>query len=216
MSQTQGTWTISGLSEQVATPDQFAGGGAVAAMSLAGAAATAELVFQLSSSRKKLEEADRQRLSDAVTLCQRLRTMFQLAIDEDIAALTELMDAQSALRSARRYGEDIPPHIRKRADDAVEAATETPLRLARDGKRLLRTIEELQSFSRTFTRSDLGAAAATCAGAITSLLLMAEVNLSLVSDESTAQRIAQEIEDLYSQSQEQANRVVASTRSVIR
>ncbi len=216
MAQRGTNWTITGLTDQVARPDQFAGGGAVAAMSLAGAAATAELVFELSSSRRKISEADRSRLREAVALCQRLRTIFEHAIDEDIAALNELMDSQSQLRSARRQADEIPAHISERSNEAVEAATETPLRVARDGKRLLRTIEELQPLARAFTASDLGAAAATCSGAITSLLLMAEVNLSLINDESTATRIAQEIEDLYSQSREQADRIVASTREVIR
>lgn len=209
-------WTITGLSDQVASPDHFAGGGAIAAMSLAGAAATAELVFELSTTRKKIDEVDRARLREAVALCQRLRTIFEHAIDEDIAALTELMDSQSQARSARRHGGAVPEDIRQRSDDAVEAAMETPLRVARDAKRLLRTIEELQPLAKSFTVSDLGAAAATCSGAITSLLLMAEVNLSLINDESSAARIAQEIDDLYSQSREQADRIVASTREAIR
>ncbi len=216
MSSPEKPWTIDKLVETIASTDQLAGGGAVAAMSLAGAAATAELVFQLSAGRKNLETHDRSELERAVQLCQGLRQMFLQAIDEDIAALTELMDSQSQLRKARKSAEDVPASIVERSREAVDAAIENPLRVARDGKRLLRTIDELQHLARPFTASDLGAAAATSAGAITSLLLMAEVNLAMVDQEEEATRIAQEIEDLYSQSQEQANNVVAQTRSVIR
>lgn len=216
MSQSIAPWTIENLSDEVARTDRFAGGGVVAAMSLAGAAAIAELVFQLSAGRKKLEEAERAQLTDAVTLCRTLRTIFQHAIDEDIASLTELMDAQSQLRKARKTSSEVSPEIVQRSSQAVEAAIETPLRLARDAKRLLRTIDDLQHLARPFTASDLGAAAATSAGAITSLLLMAEVNLGMVVDENEATRIAQEIEDLYSQTQDQARSVVEHTRGVIR
>ena len=209
-------WTVDSLANEVARTDRYAGGGAVAAMSLAGAAATAELVFQLSAGRRKISEEDRGKLKDAVQLCQRLRAIFQHAINEDIAALTELMDAQSQLRSARKSDHGAAPELEQRSADAIAAAIETPLRLARDAKRLLRTIDELQCLARPFTASDLGAAAATSAGAITSLLLMAEVNLGMITDDVEETRIAQEIDDLYSQSQDQASRVVARTRSVIR
>jgi methenyltetrahydrofolate cyclohydrolase len=216
MESTNHRWSIEELGVEVARTDRYAGGGAVAAMSLVGAAATAELVFQLSAGRKNIEPQERASLDAAVELCGRLRQIFQHAIDEDIASLTELMDAQSQLRKARKAEGEVPDKLEVRSRDAVEAAIETPLRVARDAKRLLRTIDELQHLSRPFTASDLGAAAATSFGAITSLLLMAEVNLGMIDSEEEATRIAQEIEDLYSQSEEQANNVVARTRSVIR
>jgi methenyltetrahydrofolate cyclohydrolase len=216
MCESSATWTIEGLGSEVANPDRFAGGGAVAAMSLVGATATAELVFQISAKRRKIEESDRKNLENAIQLCQRLRTVFRTAIDEDIASLTELMDSQSQLRQARKASEDIPGAVSRRSEEAVSAAIESPLRVARDAKRLLRTIDELQHLARPFTASDLGAAAATCAGAITSLLLMAEVNLGMVSDDEELTRIAQEIEDLYSHSEDQARNVIAQTRAVIR
>jgi methenyltetrahydrofolate cyclohydrolase len=209
-------WQIEELGDEVARTDRFAGGGAVAAMSLVGAAAIVELVFQLSAGRKNLEPQDRSSLEEAVALCGRLRQTFLHAIDEDIASLTELMDAQSQLRAMKKAGDEIPVDVSRRSSNAVEAAIETPLRVARDAKRLLRTIDELQHLARPFTASDLGAAAATTSGAITALLLMAEVNLAMIDNEQDSTRIAQEIEDLYSQSQDQANNVVAQTRSVIR
>jgi methenyltetrahydrofolate cyclohydrolase len=216
MSESSLAWTIEGLGAEVADPDRFAGGGAVAAMSLVGATATAELVFHISVNRRKITESDRTNLENAIQLCQRLRTVFRKAIDEDIASLTELMDSQSHLRRARKANADVPSVITRRSEDAVSAAIESPLRVARDAKRLLRTIDELHHLAKPFTASDLGAAAATCAAAITSLLLMAEVNLGMVSDEEEMTRIAQEIEDLYSQSENQARNVIAQTRTVIR
>lgn len=216
MYQSDSAWTIERLASEVARTDRFAGGGAVAAMSLAGAAATAELVFLLSAGRRKLSDQERDQLTDAVKLCQRLRTIFQHAIDEDIASLNELMDAQSQLRAERKAGNQPSKALTQRSEEAVAAAIETPLRVARDAKRLLRTIDELQHLARPFTASDLGAAAATSAGAIQSLLLMAEVNLGMLGDENDVERIAQEIEDLYSQSRDQAASVVAHTRGVIR
>jgi formiminotetrahydrofolate cyclodeaminase len=216
MAESETLWTVKNLGSEIARTDRYAGGGAAAAMSLVGATATAELVFRISSTRRQISDDDRARLDAAVELCRRLRTIFQHAIDEDIASLTELMDAQSQLRKAKKAESPVPTDIEERANQSVEAATETPLRVARDAKRLLRTIEELQHLAKPFTVSDLGAAAATTAGAITSLLMMAEVNLGMVSNEEDSTRIAQEIEDLYSQSEEQAKQIIANARSIIR
>jgi formiminotetrahydrofolate cyclodeaminase len=216
MPESESAWTIEKLGAEIARTDRFVGGGAAAAMSLVGATSTAELVFRISAGRRNVEPVDRELLEDAVELCTRLRSIFQHAIDEDIASLNELMDAQSSLRRARKSSDQVPPEVESRATQAVEEAIETPLRVARDGKRLLRTIEELQHLAKPFTASDLGAAAATSWGAITSLLLMAEVNLGMITSEEDSTRIAQEIEDLYSQSEEQANSVIAYARSVIR
>jgi methenyltetrahydrofolate cyclohydrolase len=216
MANSDSLWTVRDLGAEIARTDRYAGGGAAAAMSLVGAAATVELVLQISTGRRQISDEDRERLETAINLCGRLRTIFQHAIDEDIASLTELMDAQSQLRRAKKADEPVPAEIEERANQAVEAAIETPLRVARDAKRLLRTIEELQHLAKPFTVSDMGAAAATTAGAIASLLMMAEVNLGMVSNEDDSTRIAQEIEDLYAQSEEQAKQIVAHARSVIR
>jgi formiminotetrahydrofolate cyclodeaminase len=216
MAESDTLWTVKDLGAEIARTDRYAGGGAAAAMSLVGATATAELVFRISATRRKISDEDRARLDSAIELCGRLRTIFQHAIDEDIASLTELMDAQSQLRKANKADSPVPADIEKRANQSVEAAIETPLRVARDAKRLLRTIAELQHLAKKFTVSDLGAAAATTAGAISALLMMAEVNLGMVLNEEDSTRIAQEIEDLYSQSEDQANQIIASTRSVIR
>lgn len=210
------SWTISELGNEVASTERFAGGGAVAAMSLVGAASIVELVFALSARRRKLAEADRQQLEDAVSLCQSLRVVFERAIDEDIACLTELMDAQRQSRHSGQVEHADTDETALRLQQAIDSATEIPLRTARDAVRLLRTIDELQHLSRPFTASDLGAAAATISGAITSLLLMAEVNLGLIRGESHGDRIAQEIEDLYSQARDRSENVISSTRGVIR
>lgn len=211
-----GPWTVSQLGEVVARTDEYAGGGAVAAMSLVGAAATAELVFQLSARRRTLSEGDRQRLHEKIERARQLRSHFLSAIDHDMASLVELMDAQQQMRRARKeQGEHDLETANTRLQAAVSAAIQAPLRVANEASTLLEDIQDALPLARSFTVSDLGAAAATTRGAISSLLLMAEVNLGMLEDARESERLAQEINRLAETSSGQADEIVATTRRMI-
>jgi methenyltetrahydrofolate cyclohydrolase len=217
MSGKDSTWTIEGLAATVADPERFAGGGAVAAMSLAGASATAELVFTLSARRSSLSDRDRERLNLAIESCRRGRSNFIEAIDADIAALSELMEAISRSRRSKSNPSDPNRRMIQRAfDEATGQAIEIPLGVAREANLLLEAIEDLQHLARSFTMSDLGAAAATIEGGVTSLLLMAEVNLGMIESDDERSRLAAEIRDIGEQSSARARTVIDRTRAAIR
>lgn len=209
-------WTIEKLGAEVAEPGRFAGGGAVAAMSLVGAAATAELVISLSQRRRNLNEDQVKRLDELARMARAFRDEFLAAIDADIDSLNVLMEAQRTLRRARKSeDESAIESATSRMAQAVQGAIDTPLAIARDAVRLLDAIAEAQPSARWFTMSDLGAAAATTRGAIDSLLLMAEVNLGMVDDPDEVSRLRQEILDLSTVTHTTADRVIAATRETI-
>lgn len=216
MDETTRSWTVSGLGEMVAQTDQFAGGGAVAAMSLVGATATAELVFQLSERRRSLDESDRRHLQEKVERARRLRARFLRAIDDDLHSLSELMDAQRRVRRARKSPQDHDMNlVTGQLRTAVDRAIHTPLQAAKDAATLLYDIEEALPLARTFTVSDLGAAAATAQGAIVSLLLMAEVNLGMLDDLTDAERLGEEVSELHRSATDRAGAIVERTRQLI-
>lgn len=211
-----GPWTVSHLAEVVAHTDEYAGGGAVAAMTLAGAAATAELVFQLTARRRDLSDDEKQSLQMKVEHCRQLRARFLTAIDEDMASLTELMDAQRQARRARKSTQEQDLDVATaRVRAAVDQAIKTPLLAAREASTLLDDIQDALPLARTFTVSDLGAAAATTNGAITALLLMAEVNLGMLDDARESDRLGEEINQLAESTSRQAESIVSTTRRVI-
>lgn len=185
-------------------------------MSLVGAAATAELVFQLTARRRGLGDEDRQRLETMIERARTLRARFLNAIDEDMVSLTELMDAQRSSRRARKSPEEYDPDVAAtRLGSAVDQAIQTPLHAARDAMTLLEDIESALPLASTFTVSDLGAAAATTEGAITSLLLMAEVNLGMVANTEEATRLGDELQQIADEASERARAIVSSTRGTI-
>lgn len=211
-----GPRTVSQLAEVVARTDEYAGGGVVAAMSLVGAAATAELVFQLSARRRTLTGDDQRRLEAKIERSRQLRSRFLSAIDDDMASLAELMDAQRQARRARRSPDEHDlDAANARLKSAVTQAIQTPLQAANDAFTLLEDIQDALPLARSFTVSDLGAAAATAKGAITSMLLMAEVNLGMLDDQDESERLAAEINQRAEAAAVQADAIVAATRQVI-
>lgn len=209
-------WTIEGLGEAVADPGRWAGGGAVAAMSLVGATATAELVLRLSHRRRDLSDDQKQILGALLEEISTSRSIFLTAIDEDMSSLEQLMSAQRALRRARKQGAvEENDEAAVESKRAVQEAIESPLRTARRAAGLLEAIDQATAYARPFTLSDLGAAAATTRGAITSLLLMAEVNLDLLENVENATRYRAEIQKIGADAEWRAARIVETTRDAI-
>jgi formiminotetrahydrofolate cyclodeaminase len=191
----------------VADPETYAGGGAVAAASLAGAAATAELVFTLTGRRRKLDANQRQRVNALAVGARELRGEFLDAMQRDMDVLAALMEA---LRQRRRTrGREAPEDQQAMALVAGEAI-DVPIRVAEDGLRLLEFIDEASPLARTFTLSDLGAAAATAHGAIVSMLLMARANLDLVTDREETRRQRSRIEAIESAARDHSEQIIGS------
>jgi formiminotetrahydrofolate cyclodeaminase len=206
-------WTIEALGREIADTERYAGGGAVAAMSLVGAAATAELVISLTVRRRGLGPMEIDRLEAHRELAAELRRNFLDAIDTDIASLTELMNAQRERRRARKATDqgDLQS-AEERMRHAVQAAIDVPLAVAGDATKLLDAINETRSHARLFTMSDLAAAAATTQGAIISLLLMAEANLSLLEESEQVERVQRDIGSIWRTTSMAADEIIKSTR----
>jgi formiminotetrahydrofolate cyclodeaminase len=203
-------YAVRELADLVADPDAYAGGGVIAAASLAGAAATAELVAALASRRKKLSEDDRRRLVEVVAMLQLQRERYLDAIDEDIDALQRLMAAMRQERKSRNTND--AQAARAELARSLQWAIEIPIQVARDGVELLEAVSITVPLSRAFTRSDLGAAAATANGAVAAMLLMARANLDMVDDPTARNRWRRDIERLESTAQALSDRIVASAR----
>lgn len=162
--------------EMVADPDVFVGGGSVAALTGAGAGATALLVMRLNARRKSLRdvregvETDIERVEAIVRACES-------AADEDIRILAELLDAHREAKSSGTYNRYI---------SALMAAARSPIDIAASIVDLMELIDRHIELSTRFTVSDLGAAAALAAGATRAALLTADVNIALLLEHQAA------------------------------
>ena len=157
---------------QIADPDVFCGGGSVAALAAAGAAATALLVMRLNVKRRS-NAGKRAEIQQAIGETEAAIDAFHAAADDDIAILGELLTAQRAARSGGSSDDYLA---------ALTNAAESPLRMAERIAILLDTIATQLPISTRFTVSDLGAAAVLAEGACRAALLTAEVNIALLGD----------------------------------
>ncbi len=171
------------FNRRIADPDVFCGGGSVAALACAGAAASALLVFRLSH-RRRSNAQRRDEISAAIDTTERLIDEFYAAADADIASLQDLLAAQ---RMAKQTGERAPYYA------ALERAARAPIHIAEMVGELLDVIVPHLPVASRFTISDLGAAATIAEGAARGALLTAEVNIALLSDDPTSASTAADL-----------------------
>jgi formiminotetrahydrofolate cyclodeaminase len=160
------------FNRMIADPDIFCGGGSVAALAGAGAAATALLVMRLNAKRRS-NAAIRGEIEELIIRTDALIEKFYRAADADIQQLQVLLDAQRALK----HGGDRDSYAH-----ALVRAAESPIEVAELVQELLETIKTQLDISTRFTVSDLGAAAVLADGCCRAALLTAEVNIALLAE----------------------------------
>jgi formiminotetrahydrofolate cyclodeaminase len=196
------------FNRRVADPEQFSGGGSVAAMAAAGAASVALLVMRLNA-RRRSNATQASVVEAGIAEVSSLTERFYRAADEDLWVLDRLLIAQ---RAAKRTGE------RDAYRAALTAAAESPIALARDVGALLARIDEHVPLSTRFTVSDLAAAAAIAEAAGRAALVTAEVNLALLKDDPDVniERVRQLVDETVSLRQslgDSATRIEREARS---
>lgn len=172
------------IAEQIADPDLHVGGGAMTGVTLAGAAASAELVVRFAV-RRKANAAHRSEIEEILRGIVELRPRFLAGADEDLDALTHLLAAQQGVKQATNPVER--DQATERLHQATVQAAAIPIELASQALTLLRLVERALPFATRFTISDLGVAAALANGAISAALLTSDINIALLGESSTAQ-----------------------------
>ena len=190
--------------DQIADPDVFCGGGSVAALTAAGAAATALLVMRLNVKRRS-NAAIRDEIQRAIEETEADIEAFYAAADDDIAILDELLIAHRAARA----GGDQAGYL-----TALAKAADSPIRMAERIADLLATIDAQLPISTRFTVSDLGAAAVLAEGACRAALLTAEVNIALLGEADCADQ--DEVQQLERRTSEVRQHVVRRSASIER
>jgi formiminotetrahydrofolate cyclodeaminase len=198
------------LVRQVADPAQNAGGGVVVGMTLAGAAASAELVLRLAVKRKSLADR-RDEIARLLEQVAEARRTFEGAADEDKAAFEELVSVQ---RRVTQMPEGDADEAQKLLNTAYVRAASSPLALARAALELMRNAEAGLQFASRFTVSDIGAAAALAHGALEAALLTVSANLAYV-DEATAAATEAEMREIRTDAAAITARVLREATSVI-
>jgi methenyltetrahydrofolate cyclohydrolase len=195
---------------QVADPSRESGGGVVVGITLAGAAASAELVLRLAVKRKSLTHR-RNEIAELLDRVAAARRSFEDAADQDIAAFEHLVATQRAIK---QLPETEQTASREQLSNAYVQAADVPLGLARQALEFMRDVERGLEFATRFIASDIGAAAALARGAIDAALLTVDANLAYVDDGTAATRRA-EMSAIRGEAAEIAERVLQAATTAI-
>jgi formiminotetrahydrofolate cyclodeaminase len=198
------------LVRQVADPARHAGGGVIVGMTLAGAAASAELVLRLAVKRKSLASR-RDEIAQLLEDVASARRTFEGAADDDMTAFEELVAVQ---RSVKQLPESDSIEAGQRLNAAYVRAASVPLSLARQALGLMRNAEAGLEFASRFTVSDIGAAAVLAQGALEAALLTVKANLAYV-DATTAEATRSEMVHIQEEASAITVRVLRRAAEVI-
>jgi formiminotetrahydrofolate cyclodeaminase len=189
--------TVGEILESIAAKTPAPGGGAVAGLTGATAAALAQMVVSYSFTKKlaphhdELRGIDKQ-LTDSRALC------LQLA-EEDAAAYERVSTLQ-------KLPEDHPQRLAE-LDDAVQAATRFPLSAMAASVDLLRLLERMPTITSQYLRSDLAIAVILAHAATRAADWNVRVNLPSIEDRDLASRIRADADRLLTTAADLAERV---------
>ena len=171
--------------DELGSAAQAPGGGAVAAMSAATAAALVEMVGNLTVGRAAYAEHEEQVIAvrDAA---RRLRQRALGQVDEDAAAFTALMAAYRLPRQTSEQQAARGPAIQA----ATGVAAAVPLDVAATAAEVIRLAAQLPGRSNPNVLSDVGVAAATAAAAIEAAAINVDVNLAALPGTEAEARAA--------------------------
>lgn len=198
------------LVRQVADPARNAGGGVIVGMTLAGAAASAELVLRLAVRRKSLADR-REEITKLLETVADARRTFEGAADDDMAAFEDLVGVQ---RSVKQLPDPGSVDALRQLNDAYVRAASVQLSLAHQALELMRNAEAGLEFASRFTASDIGAAATLAHGALDAALLTVSANLAYV-DAETAAKTRAEMHIIQEEATAIAERVLRQATAVI-
>jgi formiminotetrahydrofolate cyclodeaminase len=174
---------IGGFLETLASKTPAPGGGAVAGLAGAVAAALGSMVVAYSTGKPSLSE-HQTLLDDAARRLERARTLFLTLADEDA-------EAYAALNAVQKLPKDDP---RRRADEpaAVAAALAVPRSVLAGASDLLRLLQDLAGRTNRHLGSDLAIAAVLAEATAAAAAWNIRVNLPLLREDTERAAIGAE------------------------
>ena len=176
---------------RVAAPTPAPGGGSVAALAGALAAALGEMVAGLTEGRKKYEAVHREAAGLRLRLSA-IEAELQGLVSEDAKAYEAVMGALGMPRETDEQRANRSEAVER----AARMATETPLRTARAAATVLETLESLMAIGNPNARSDAAVGAQLAYAAVKGAQYNVLINLSGLKDRAFAENCRGEVAEL--------------------
>lgn len=168
------------------------GGGAIAAMTAASAAALIEMVANLTINKKGYEDVE-PIMQNIIDETQHLRMRYLNAIDEDASAFEGVIEA---IRLPKET-----PDREKIVQNAFKAAATIPLVLGRDIYILMGLAEQAVHYGNSWVITDGAVAAMNARAAMRSSFYNVRINLKYIKDEDFVERVDTEMHELENKAQ---------------
>jgi methenyltetrahydrofolate cyclohydrolase len=195
--------------EQLSSSDPVPGGGSVAALQTAMAAALIAMVANLTLGRKKYEEVQDQ-VASILERATTLRDRANALADEDIEAYR----AVAATFALPRGTEEERNERQRRLQESLKGAVQPPLETMRAASDVARVAAELVGIGNRSAISDVGTAVLAARAGYHAARLNVEINLALIRDETWCDEIRHQMK-LIPAPDSIENSVLAQVRSTI-
>ena len=194
--------TINSFLSELASSSPAPGGGSVAALSGALAAALDSMVCQLTLGKKKYEDMQDD-ISELSHQIKKLQKRLTELIDEDTNAFNDVM---AAFKMPKETEEQ-----KKKRSQAIQQgykkAAEIPLETAQTAKKVLHLSIEIAKKGNKNSITDAGVAALLGYSAVYAAALNVEINLGSIKDKDFVEKMNKELETLRSESEKEKTMV---------
>jgi methenyltetrahydrofolate cyclohydrolase len=177
--------------DDLASGEPIPGGGSVAALEVAMAAALLAMVSNLTIGRKKYADVQ-DRAQAVLEEASKLRSRSTALIDEDAQAYGRVAEALSLPRDT----EESKQRRGRTVQAALKGAVAPPLETMRLASRAASLAESLVAFGNSSAASDVGTAAATALAAYRSAELNVQINLASIRDSEWSEEMRREVNGL--------------------
>jgi len=190
--------------EKTGSSEAVPGGGSIAAMSAAAAAALTEMVARLTIGKKKYIEVDEEMRNVAQT-ASILREGFVVAIDKDADAFNRVMSAFKMPKETEEQKE-----LRKiQIQNNMKKASLVPLEVAEDSFSLMVLINVITEKGNKNAITDAAVAAMMARTAVLSALYNVKINLSSIKDQEFVEKISLKVKEFETKIAEEEKRVLS-------
>jgi len=200
-----GEMKFNNFTKKIASNSPVPGGGSVAAMGAAVAAALTEMVANLTIGKKKyvLEQEEMEKIAG---LAEKYREKFSRDMDRDAEAFDSVMEAY-------KIPKDTEEEKRSNAiQSAAKKAAEVPLEVARDAFELMKWIEIVVEKGNSNAVTDGAVAAMMARTAVLSALYNVKINLCSITDQSFLRKTESEVKQLEEGCQIMERKILAKVK----
>jgi methenyltetrahydrofolate cyclohydrolase len=198
-----GSLTIDEFLDRLGSSDPTPGGGALAALSGAMAAAMLAMVCNLTVGRPRFAEVETE-VRELLARCKTLQRQLLDLADADA-------DAYTAVRDAYRLPRGTEPEQQARAEAterAMHRATEVPAGSATAARAVLGLAEEAARTTNPVALGDVAVAAHLALGAARGAADQARLNLTTLKDESFVSRMSKHLDELLAEADDSTARTL--------